>query len=408
VQTKVILHRDFTVAEVDPRLYGAHLGRPGDDDHRAVVDPEHPLADDDGLRTDVLDLARAFRLPCILGPVPHRSEIPLDRAIRVDGLVDWCRRTGAEPMLALPTGDTAVRRRTLGIGERHGVKMWHLGAVSEDGTEESLDDFITAMRVRDPAATLVLGASGRGSGSALHRLREYRAAPDLISLGDMETDLALPASLRLERAIAGLSEQLGRSGLSGPAGRSLGIQVDRWGAHGPEGAAVADDALDRAISLNVLIRHADRVRTAFAAKVLSGLAGFLEVRLGMGHGPTFYDPLLAGSVYGRGISLMPAVRGPVEESADGEALATVDCAVVRDDETGTVTLFLANRAHDTAPIEVDLHGFGRVGVLEHRLANPGPRLPGIQIPAPSQDGPRVSWVLPSRSYGMVRLGPPRA
>ena len=55
-QARMIIDRAFKVSEVDKRIYGAfieHLGRAVYD---GIYQPGNPLSDEDGFRTDVLNM----------------------------------------------------------------------------------------------------------------------------------------------------------------------------------------------------------------------------------------------------------------------------------------------------------------------------------------------------------------
>lgn len=393
---EVIIHRDFTVGEIDPRLYGAHLGAAGGADHAALADADHPAAED-GYRADILDLVRAYRLPCILGVSPLGGR----NAILADGLVDWCRRADAEPMLSMDLAGVAAGR--FGPAENRDVRMWHFGL--EPGAGEA-DGLIDGLRAGIPAATLVLGAADADLDRAIRIATRHRRSIDLLSVPGLAQPPApghrLPWSTALARTVDALAQRLDRDSAVDRCGRPVGLQVDHWGGVAP-GADPVDAALDRALALNVLVRRADRIHTAFAGGVIAGLADMLDDRIGMGHRRDLFDPLLAGSVYGRGISLMPAVRGHLMEMDDGGSATVIDAAAVRDDDSGALTVFLANRSTGPATASLALHGFAGYLIAEHRLADPAPRLPGRPVPAPAQEGARVTWTLPGRAYGLVRL-----
>src|SRR5690606_836131 len=57
-QATIFLDPHFAVGEVNPRLFGSFLEHLGRAVYTGVFEPEHPSADADGLRTDVLALIR--------------------------------------------------------------------------------------------------------------------------------------------------------------------------------------------------------------------------------------------------------------------------------------------------------------------------------------------------------------
>ena len=67
-QTKMIIDKDFKIAEVDKMIYGSfieHLGRAVYD---GLYQPGNPLSDEDGFRKDVIDLVKELDVPIIRCP----------------------------------------------------------------------------------------------------------------------------------------------------------------------------------------------------------------------------------------------------------------------------------------------------------------------------------------------------
>jgi alpha-N-arabinofuranosidase len=170
LNAKLILDRDFTIGEVDPRLFGGfaeHLGR---HIYGGIYEPEHPTADEDDFRTDVIDLVKELGMTTMRYPggnfvsgynwedgVGPRSERParLDLAWKTtesnqfgtNEFIAWCRKVGAEPILAVNLGTRGPEearslveycnhpsgtywsdlRRKHGYEAPHAVKYWCLG-----------------------------------------------------------------------------------------------------------------------------------------------------------------------------------------------------------------------------------------------------------------------------------------
>ena len=57
-QAKLYVEREFTVAQADQRLFSSFLEHLGRAIYEGIYEPGHPLADEDGFRTDVLKLVR--------------------------------------------------------------------------------------------------------------------------------------------------------------------------------------------------------------------------------------------------------------------------------------------------------------------------------------------------------------
>ncbi|MGL3608543.1 alpha-N-arabinofuranosidase [Rhizobium sp. G187] len=164
------VHRDFTISKIDPRLYGSfveHLGRAV---YTGIYEPDHPTADENGMRQDVIDLVRELDVPIVRYPggnfvsaynwedgIGPREERPvrLDLAwhtsesnqVGIHEFADWAKAANTEMMLAVNLGSRGLDearafleyvnhpggsywsdlRRKNGREEPWGVKMWCLG-----------------------------------------------------------------------------------------------------------------------------------------------------------------------------------------------------------------------------------------------------------------------------------------
>ncbi|MER7520344.1 alpha-N-arabinofuranosidase [Streptomyces sp. NPDC126499] len=172
------LDADFTVGPVDPRLFGSFVEHLGRCVHTGLHEPGHPAADEDGLRTDVLELVRELGVTVVrypggnfvsgyrwedgVGPVEQRPR-RLDVAWRstesnrfgLSEFMSFLRKAGpeAQPMMALnlgtrglteamdlveyanhPGGTTLSDRRIAhGDTDPFGIRLWCLGN-EMDGT----------------------------------------------------------------------------------------------------------------------------------------------------------------------------------------------------------------------------------------------------------------------------------
>ena len=124
---RIILDSDFTVAELDRRLFGAFVEHMGRCVYTGIFEPGHPTADKNGFRHDVLDLVRELGPTIIrypggnflsgynwedgIGPVQER-QARLDLAwlstetnkFGTNQFIDWCRAANIEPMLGVNLG----------------------------------------------------------------------------------------------------------------------------------------------------------------------------------------------------------------------------------------------------------------------------------------------------------------
>ena len=164
------VHRDFKISTIDPRLYGSfveHLGRAV---YTGIYEPDHPTADDNGMRQDVIDLVRELDVPVVrypggnfvsaynwedgIGPREDRP-VRLDLAwhtsesnqVGIHEFADWAKAANTEMMLAVNLGSRGLDearafleyvnhpggsywsdlRRKNGREEPWNVKLWCLG-----------------------------------------------------------------------------------------------------------------------------------------------------------------------------------------------------------------------------------------------------------------------------------------
>lgn len=170
IRTRLTLDRDFVIADLDRRIFGAFVEHLGRCVYTGLYEPGHPTADEHGFRGDVLALTRELGATIVRYPggnflsgydwedgVGPRDQRPtrLDLAwhstetnrFGTNEFIAWCRAAGVEPMLAVNLGtrdaDAARRyveycnhpggtalsdlRRSHGCERPHDVKFWCLG-----------------------------------------------------------------------------------------------------------------------------------------------------------------------------------------------------------------------------------------------------------------------------------------
>lgn len=175
-EAKLKLDKDFIIGQVDKRLFSTFIEPIGNIVYGNIYNPDHPLADKQGFRKDVLELMRDLGTTAIrypggnfvsgynwmdgIGPVNERP-VRFDKAWRriesnhmgIDEYTDWVRKVGAEPILAVNLGTGTPEeaafeieytnmeggtyysdlRKKYGHNEPYGIKMWCLGN-EMDGT----------------------------------------------------------------------------------------------------------------------------------------------------------------------------------------------------------------------------------------------------------------------------------
>lgn len=169
-QAKMIIDKEFKVAPIDKRIYGSfieHLGRAVYD---GLYQPGHALSDEDGFRTDVIDMVKELDVPIIrypggnfvsnffwedsVGPVeerPARLELAWrsmeKNEVGVNEFDKWVKKVNSEMMMAVNLGTRGVAdacnlleycnfpggtkysdmRISHGIKDPHNIKVWCLG-----------------------------------------------------------------------------------------------------------------------------------------------------------------------------------------------------------------------------------------------------------------------------------------
>ena len=126
-----ILDKDFTIAQVDNRLFGTFIEPIRNIIYGNLYNPNHPAADENGFRKDIIELMKELRTTLIrypggnflsgynwvdgIGPKADRP-VRYDKAwlktesnqIGIDEYYDYCRLLGVEPNLAVNLGTGSV------------------------------------------------------------------------------------------------------------------------------------------------------------------------------------------------------------------------------------------------------------------------------------------------------------
>ncbi|MFG2650678.1 alpha-N-arabinofuranosidase [Streptomyces sp. NPDC048436] len=167
---RFVIDPEFSVGDVDPRLYGTFVEHMGRCVYTGIHDPGHPTADAAGFRGDVADLVRELGTGLVrypggnfvsgyhwedgVGPVAERPR-RLDLAWRsietnhvgTNEFLGWARQLGLDPMMAVNLGTRGIdAARALveycnhpggtawsdlrikhGVPDPHNVKLWCLG-----------------------------------------------------------------------------------------------------------------------------------------------------------------------------------------------------------------------------------------------------------------------------------------
>jgi alpha-N-arabinofuranosidase len=215
MKAKLTLDKNYKIGEVDDRLFGSfveHLGRAV---YGGIYEPDHPTADKEGFRQDVLDLVRELKVPVVrypggnfvsaynwedgVGPLDQRPK-RLDLAwkslepnlVGLNEFSSWCKKADTKLMMAINLGSRGIDaarnileyanhekgtywsdlRRSHGIKDPHNIKMWCLGNEMDGpwqvGHKEAkeygrlADETAKAMKYYDKDLELIVAGSSNG------------------------------------------------------------------------------------------------------------------------------------------------------------------------------------------------------------------------------------------------------
>ncbi|WP_337104124.1 arabinosylfuranosidase ArfA [Paenibacillus sp. YIM B09110] len=166
----MIVDKDFIIGEVDKRIYGSFIEHLGRAVYGGIYEADHPTADEQGFRSDVIELVRGLDVPIVrypggnfvsgynwedgVGPLdqrPRRLELAWRTIepnwIGFNEFMDWCKKVGTDAMMAVNLGTRGIDearnlieysnhksgsywsdlRISHGYKDPHNVKTWCLG-----------------------------------------------------------------------------------------------------------------------------------------------------------------------------------------------------------------------------------------------------------------------------------------
>lgn len=170
MKSKITLAKEFKIGNIDKRIQGSFIEHLGRAVYGGIYEPNHPLADEDGFRTDVIELVKELNVPIVrypggnfvsgynwedgVGPVENRPK-RLDLAwgttepntFGTNEFMKWCRKANTDCMMAVNLGTRGAEearnlveymnhrgnsawadlRKSHGYNDPWGVKLWCLG-----------------------------------------------------------------------------------------------------------------------------------------------------------------------------------------------------------------------------------------------------------------------------------------
>jgi alpha-N-arabinofuranosidase len=397
-----------------------------------------------------------------------------DNTFGTNEFMDWCKTAGTSPMMAVNLGtrgaDDARRlveycnhpsgtelsdlRRAHGWKDPHNVKLWCLGNEMDGpwqighktATEYArvAHEAAKVMKWADPTIELVACGSSNSSmptfgAYELAVLDECYQDIDYMSLhtyyGNRDGDTAnfLARTMDMDTFIKSVAAMCDAIQGKKHAKKKVHLSFDEWNVwfhsnqqdaelpswtQAPpmlEDVYTHEDAVLVGLMLITLLKNADRVKIACLAQLVNVIAPIMTEKGGASWVQSIYWPFMQASRYGRGTVMQGILRAPLSDTKDFTDVPVVDAVVVRNEETGEVTVFAGNRdLENSVVLETELRGFSSLRVLEHQvLANDDlhacntkeqpDRVKPVSGHAEMKDGV-LSASLPKCSWNMIRLG----
>lgn len=143
------LDKSFTIAQIDPRVYGSFIEHLGRAVYGGIYEPGHPTADEQGFRKDVIELIKKIGVPVVrypggnfvsgfnwedaIGPVAQRpSRLDLawmtteSNEVGMHEFHDWCKKADTEMMYAVNLGTRGAdaARNAVEYANHKGGSYW--------------------------------------------------------------------------------------------------------------------------------------------------------------------------------------------------------------------------------------------------------------------------------------------
>ena len=170
MRAKLFANRAFPIGDIDPRIYGSFIEHLGRAVYGGIYEPDHPTADGEGFRQDVLELVKKLGVPIVRYPGgnfvsgyrwqdgtgprdkrPRRAELAWNsietNQVGIDEFQSWAKKADSQVMMAVNLGTgtpqeagdlveycnfpggTALSdlRRRNGFEQPFGIHTWCLG-----------------------------------------------------------------------------------------------------------------------------------------------------------------------------------------------------------------------------------------------------------------------------------------
>lgn len=429
------------IAPIDPNVFGGfaeHLGRCI---YGGIYEPDSPHADADGIRTDVLAALKRLRMPVMrypggnyvsgyrwrdaVGPKEERqARMELawhdlePNTFGTNEFVDFCRKLGSEPYLAVNAGDGDMReardwleycngtkdtalvklRRQHGYDAPHGIRYWSIGnevdgpwQIGFKTPEEyarTYTEYAKVMKWTDPSIKLLAAGVSLWDRNWVERVQLLMEhAPQLIdymaihwyvgnsrSRGYRDDDFAsyMAISEKLDDMLSATAGIIRAMSSALKLERDIPIAVDEWNVwyrvfnEGKlEEVYNLEDALVVAMHFNTFFRHAKHVTMANIAQIVNVIAPIMTTSDDMVLQSTFHPFELYASTAGD-TALDVAWDGDTFSTPEFDALRVLDVSATLDSASKRLAVYLVNRSEHAAQsttIELQRGRFADAGEL---------------------------------------------
>jgi len=166
----LVIDKHNNIAEIDERIYGSFIEHLGRAVYGGIYEPSHPKSDNQGFRTDVIDLVKELQVPIVRYPGgnmvssynwedgigdkhqrPNRLELAWrtieTNQVGVNEFMDWSNKVNTNVMMAINLGTRGIDdarnlieytnhpgntywselRKSHGYESPHNIKTWCLG-----------------------------------------------------------------------------------------------------------------------------------------------------------------------------------------------------------------------------------------------------------------------------------------
>lgn len=449
-KANITVQNGDVIGLAEKTLYGSFVEHLGRCVYNGIYEPAHPLADEYGFRKDVQELVRELNVPIIrypggnfvsnyrwedgVGPLnqrPTRLDLAWrskeTNAVGVNEFSTWCRRVGAEPMMAINLGTRGIEsaldlleycnhpsgtylsdlRIKHGFEKPHNIKYWCLGNEMDGpwqvGHKTAQEygrlacETARAMRMVDPELKLVSCGSSHTKMDTfpdweVETLTHTYDVVDYISLHQyFENDGSgaenfLAQSMETDRFIKTVISVCDYVKAKKRGKKDIMLSFDEWNlwyhskAHDDdamkndpwnsvprllEDIYTFEDALLAGCMLITFLKHADRLKMACLAQLCNVIAPIMtDIGGGICRQTTFY-PFMHVSTFGRGKVLRTFADCGKYDSRDFSDVPYIESVAV-EDENGDITLFAVNRnLTENTSVSFRMLGFEGYTFREH-------------------------------------------